>query len=196
MPSVVRRGALGHISAQRPRELRHVAITAVLGVACCVAAVAPFGLIWLVLGIALVLWAVLSLRALAPWSVPRPSLVFSLRTSWDGVTRTAWEIYAVDPLAEAVALVEVLSGSLGEPAVVLIGADGSRSEVELAEAIRPQPDSAMIAFAVRGAPEMDADTDADGVWVRLDGEDRSTVTLLANEGAATTALVEAAKSLR
>ena len=195
VPSVVRRGALANISGQQPAALRRVVIVLGVGLVLCVGALAPFGLVWLTMGVGVCIWALVMLRGLAPWAVARPSLVFSIHTNFGGVRRGAWEIYATDPAAVAAVLTRGLSDRLGPPTVVSIAPDGTTTEIDLADALAPQPTSAMVAFALRGPPDVDVGGDAEGVWVRLDGEERSTVTVLANEGPATTALVEVAAGL-
>ena len=165
----------------------------VAGVALMACIAVPFGLLWALVGAALVGSTLLFARDAANAAIQRPSLLLRARPKWEGTTRTNWSVEADDPLAVAGSLAAELDEMLGEPLTAFVddGEEGTtRRQAFAADGERP----AISAWAMRGAPRLAATGDAEGVWLRVDRspDGPPTVTVLANEGAATDALTQAA----
>lgn len=182
--------------AQRdPAAARRAIGRAAVGVALVACVSLPFGLLWLLLGAGLLGSTVLFARDAALAAIERPSFVLRGRPKWEGVTRTHWSVEADDPLAVGQRLATELDETLGE-SLTAFDRGGSNEGTTRRQAFAPGGDSpAIVGWSIKGRPRLSADGDADGVWLRIDpAVDGATpkVTVLANDGAATAALTQAA----
>lgn len=196
-PSGLKRAELRAQAARDPRAARWAAARAVAGIALVASIALPFGLLWALVGATLVGSTLLFARDAANAAIERPSLLLRARPKWEGTTRTNWSIEADDPLAVAGRLAAELDEMLGEPLTAFVddGEEGTTRRQAFAAAGDGVADRPSIsAWAVRGAPRLAAVGDVEGVWLRVDRspDGPPTVTVLANEGAATDALTQAA----
>ena len=167
----------------RRSEGRSAAVRLIAAVVLMVAILAPLGILWFVLGFALLASLVGFVRRAAVAALARPALVLTGTPKWEGTRRVSWMIEADDDaqlVAAASALTAALSAELGTPVTAVVDDDGST----------------VSAWGVGRAPRLAADGATDGVWLRIDppADDApiSKVTVLCNEGAARAALVRVA----
>ena len=155
---------------------------------------APAGIVWFLIGVALLVSVFAFVRDAAAAAVDRPSLILTGTPKWDGVRRTSWSLEADDPVAVARSLTEQLDGELGASLTALDEGTDYRGTTRN-EAFGSTTAAALVAWGVDKKPRLAATGEVEGVWLRLDRESEgaaATVTVLANPGRAVEALKRAA----
>ena len=112
----------------RRSEGRSAAVRLIAAVVLMVAILAPLGILWFVLGFALLASLVGFVRRAAVAALARPALVLTGTPKWEGTRRVSWMIEADDDaqlVAAASALTAALSAELGTPVTAVVDDDGS-----------------------------------------------------------------------
>ena len=158
------------------------------------------GMVLFILGLLLLASTYPFVRAVAKASVRRPALILISQPRWDGVRRKVWtvDVGDGDVAAAGRALAEAIDEELGASLVAFdeLGEfrGDTRSAVFSPEAHAP----GQIAWALEGKPSIALAPEAVGVWLRIERAEPENdasalkVTVISNEGAATTALITAA----
>ena len=188
VPSGLSAAAIAGACRDRPAAAGWAAGRMVIGVGLIAAVGAPLGLLWAVLGMALVVSAAAFVRRAGEWSMQTPALVLDSRPSWGGRRYTAWrlEAGALDDAAVD-ALIDRLRAALDGVAGPTV-AVGDESTVRAAWGLGSTPD-----IDATATPVASRRTDASpGIWLRIDRVGPICVTFLAAEGPSTDALVDVA----
>ncbi len=137
-------------------------------VALVAAFVSPLGLLWAIVGTALVASGLVFARRAARLAMVTPSLVSEGRPSWDGARRSLFSLRADDLDAVAVALADSLDAACGPPLTAVDDAtvDGIVDGGDRSMLFGGSDQRVTMAWGVGRPPALRARGATAGIWMR------------------------------